>query len=161
MKAMSMRQARRYLKKADPVMAGLVLRLRLQERRGRRNYFQALAVAIINQQLSTKAADAIEGRFRALFAPARFPAPAQVLRKSDCRLRGAGLSYQKIGYLKSLAKLVQAGRIEFKKFAGMDDEAVIAQLTQIKGVGRWTAEMFLMFCLNRPDVFAHGDLGLQ
>lgn len=168
-----------YLKKADKILAGIISQIKLEERKSHKRYFEALVVAIISQQLSTKAADTIEKRFRALFAKGpdlsamssrpngrgrrggKFPAPDRVLKKSDATLRSAGLSFQKISYIKSLAKLVSKGRIDFKIFEKLSDEQIIGKLIEVKGIGRWTAEMFLIFCLNWPDVFSHGDLGLK
>jgi DNA-3-methyladenine glycosylase II len=151
----------RHLQKTDKVLGKIISRIKLKERKAHKRYFESLCVAIINQQLSTKAADTIEKRFIALFNGKEFPKPEQVLRKSDKILRTAGLSFQKISYIKSLAKLVKEKRINFNKFKKLDDEAIIGKLIEVKGIGRWTAEIFLMFCLNRPDVFSHGDLGLK
>jgi DNA-3-methyladenine glycosylase II len=156
-----MLNAQKHLKKVDPILSKIIGRVKLTERKAHKRYFESLCVAIINQQLSGKAAATIEKRFTSLFKGAGFPSPRQVLLKSDAKLRTAGLSFQKIGYIKSLAKLVDAGKINFRKFAKLSDEEIIEILTQVKGIGRWTAEMFLMFCLNRPDVFSHGDLGLK
>jgi DNA-3-methyladenine glycosylase II len=150
-----------HLKKADPILAKIIGKIKLKERKAHKRYFESLCVAIINQQLSGKAAATIEKRFVGLFTGKKFPSPAQVLRKSDTRLRLAGLSFQKISYIKSLASLVEKGEIDFKKFNKLSDEQIILLLTEVKGIGRWTAEMFLMFCLNRPDVFSYGDLGLR
>lgn len=150
-----------HLKKVDPILGEVIAKVVLKERKGHKRYFEALCGAIISQQLSTKAADTIENRFIALFPKTKFPTPQQVLRKSDEKLRSAGLSFQKIGYMKSLASLVVKKEIDFKKFGKMADEEIISRLILVKGIGRWTAEMFLMFCLNRPDVFSHGDLGLK
>jgi len=159
-----------YLKKADPILAKIIGKVKLKERKPHKRYFESLCVSIINQQLSGKAAATIEKRFIALFGR-EFPSAGQVLRKSDAKLRTAGLSFQKIGYIKSLAGLVEKGKIDFRGFSAgggsasggqrLSDEEIISLLTEVKGIGRWTAEMFLMFCLNRPDVFSHGDLGLR
>jgi DNA-3-methyladenine glycosylase II len=150
-----------HLKKADKILAKIIAKVKLKERKSHKRYFESLCVAIINQQLSTKAARTIEKKFVALFPGEKFPKPTQVLRKSDAKLRSAGLSFQKISYIKSLAKLIERGSIDFKKFKKMSDEEIIIALTKVKGIGRWTAEMFLMSCLVRPDVFSHGDLGLK
>lgn len=155
------RTPEQHLKKADKILGKIISQIKLKPRKAHGRYFEALVVSIINQQLSTKAADTIEKRFRLLFGSKKFPSVDQVLKKSDNQLCKAGLSFQKISYIKSLAKLVNKGSIEFKKFAKMSDEDIIGKLVQVKGIGRWTAEMFLMFCLNRPDVFSHGDLGLK
>ena len=166
-----------YLKRADRVLAKIIAKVELKERKSHKRYFESFCVAIINQQLSTKAAATIVKRFIELFDQPRnakdrpkrsrrakhtkFPMPADVLKKSDVQLRKAGLSFQKISYIKSLAKLIEQGSIDFIKFKKMTDEEIIISLTEVKGIGRWTAEMFLMSCLNRPDVFSHGDLGLK
>jgi DNA-3-methyladenine glycosylase II len=150
-----------HLKKADPILAKIIGKIKLKERKPHKRYFEALCVSIINQQLSGKAAATIEKRFIALFPDKKFPKPAQVLKKSDKVLRTAGLSFQKISYIKSLAGLVEKGKIDFGRFTKLTDEEIIGLLTEVKGIGRWTAEMFLIFCLNRPDVFSHGDLGLR
>jgi DNA-3-methyladenine glycosylase II len=153
------KQAVIHLKKVDKILAKVIPKITLKGRKAHKRYFESLVVAIINQQLSTKAADTIEKRFVAIFG--QFPKPEQVLKKSDNTLRKAGLSFQKISYIKSLATLIQQKQINFRGFKKISDEEIIAILTQVKGIGRWTAEMFLMFCLNRPDVFSHGDLGLK
>jgi DNA-3-methyladenine glycosylase II len=123
--------------------------------------FQALARAIIFQQLAGRAAQAIYNRFVAEVGGARFPTPAQVLAAPDRVLRKAGLSRQKALYLKDLAHHVLNGSLNFRRFSSMDDEAIIGQLTRVKGIGRWTAEMFLMFNLWRPDVLPVDDLGFR
>jgi DNA-3-methyladenine glycosylase II len=145
--------------KKDPILYKIITRVKLKQRKAHKRYFESLVVAIINQQLSGKAARTIEKRFVAIFG--KFPKPEQVLTKRDSVLRRAGLSFQKISYIKSLAKLVAKRNIDFKKFGKMADEDIIAKLIEVKGIGRWTAEMFLMSCLGRPDVFSHGDLGLK
>ncbi len=156
-----MKQANRHLKKVDKILAKIISQTELKEHKAHKRYFESLCVAIINQQLSGKAAATIEKKFRNLFGIGKFPEAKQVLRKSDKVLRTAGLSFQKISYIKSLAKLVADNKISFSKFNKLSDEEIIAQLIKVKGIGRWTAEMFLMFCLNRPDVFSNGDLGLK
>jgi len=150
-----------HLKKQDPILAKIIDKIKLEARKPHKRYFETLVVAIINQQLSTKAAATIKKRFVHLFKGVKFPSPEQVLRKSDKALRSAGLSFQKISYIKSLAKLVSKGDIKFNKFTKMADEEIIEQLILVKGIGHWTAEMFLMSALVRPDVFSHGDLGLK
>jgi DNA-3-methyladenine glycosylase II len=148
------------LAKVDKTLRKIIAQVKLKKRKAHKRYFEALAISIINQQLSTKAAATIVKRFIALFGK-KFPQPAQVLKKADKTLRSAGLSFQKISYIKSLAKFIEKKTINFNKFKKLSDEEIIISLTQVKGIGRWTAEMFLMFCLARPDVFSHGDLGLK
>jgi DNA-3-methyladenine glycosylase II len=123
--------------------------------------FQSLAEAIIYQQLSGKAADTILKRFVALFPDAKFPTPADVLKIKTEKLRAAGLSGQKAGYLKDLAAKFEDGTINPKLFRRMDDAGVISHVVAVKGIGEWTAQMFLMFTLRRPDVLPTGDLGIQ
>jgi DNA-3-methyladenine glycosylase II len=123
--------------------------------------FPALARAIIFQQLAGAAATAIHNRVVDQIGGGRFPTPEQLLAATDEQLRAAGLSRGKMAYLRDLAAHVRDGLLNFHRFARMDDEAVIADLTRVKGIGRWTAEMFLMFNLRRPDVLPVDDLGLR
>ncbi len=128
------------------------------------NAFQSLAEAIVYQQLSGKAAATILKRFVALFGnpPAGgFPMPADVLKAKTERLRSAGLSRQKASYLKDLAAKFKDGTINPKKFSTMSDAQIIEHVTAVKGIGEWTAHMFLMFTLGRPDILPTGDLGIQ
>jgi len=125
----------------------------------RRDPFQSLAEAIIYQQLAGSAADAIYGRFVKIYSG--FPEPKQLLATNTAKLRACGLSARKIEYLKDLASHVSDGRLELKLLSSMSDDQVVEQLVQVKGIGRWTAEMFLIFCLGRPDVLPVGDLGLR
>jgi DNA-3-methyladenine glycosylase II len=154
------KQSLKHLAKADPVMAKVIKRVKLKPIKVRGDYFYSLVRAIINQQLSGKAAETILKRFIGLFG-GKFPNTKAVLKMSDRKLRQAGLSFQKISYIKHLARAVHSGSLDFKKIQRMADEEVIASLTEVKGIGRWTAEMFLMFSLNRPNVFSSGDLGLK
>ena len=148
------------LSKKDPVLGVVIRQAKLQAAVPRKNHFQSLVASVISQQLSTKAADTIEQRFVDIFG-GKFPKPHQILRKTDVQLRKAGLSGSKVTYIKNIAEAVTSGSIKFKQLLKADDETVIAELTKIKGIGRWTAEMFLMFSLGRPDIFSHGDLGLK
>lgn len=125
------------------------------------NYFEALVHTIANQQLSGKAAQTILNRMLALFKPGRFPKPQEYLKMSDTKLRVAGLSFSKIAYTKNVARFFIERAKDMKKIHTLSDEAVISMLTEIKGVGVWTAEMFLIFSLGRKDVFSYGDLGLR
>jgi DNA-3-methyladenine glycosylase II len=150
-----------YLKNADPVLATVIEGVTLKPIRPKQNYFEALASEIISQQLSGRVADVMEARFRALFPGVRFPDPSAVLSTTDEAIRTAGISYSKISYIKNLARATEEGALDKRRIKQLPDEDIIALLTQIKGVGRWTAEMFLMFTLGRPDVFSYGDLGLK
>ncbi len=123
--------------------------------------FQALAESIIYQQLSGKAAGTILQRFIALYPGKKFPAPTEVLKTRVPKLRSAGLSGQKAAYLKDLAAKFADGTIDPKRFPRMSDEEIIEHVTAVKGIGEWTAQMFLMFTLHRPDILPTGDLGVQ
>src|SRR3954471_7304553 len=150
-------KARRHLARRDPILRDL---MRAHgpcglSARQHTDPFKALIRAIVGQQLSTKAAATIFARFEALYPS--FPTPAQVIATPDDRLRGVGLSSQKLGYLRDLCERIQTGALRLDELDRMNDEGVIATLTQVKGVGRWTAEMFLIFRLLRPDVLPVGD----
>ncbi len=122
--------------------------------------FIALLSAIVSQQLSVKAADTIWGRFEALFKDG-IPTAKAVLKLSDDKLRSVGLSYQKAGYLKNIATFSIEQTLDYKLLKKKTDDELVEYLVQIKGVGRWTVEMLLMFSLNREDVFPKDDLGIQ
>jgi len=156
------REARAYLRRVDPIMAGVIRQVgpyRPNLRRGR-SHFHDLVRSIVYQQLSGKAAGTIHGRVVALF-PRKHVDPARLLRLSDESLRGAGLSRQKVAYLRDLADKVHTGAVPLHRVGRMTDDAIIEHLVQVKGVGRWTAQMFLMFRLGRPDVLPELDLGIQ
>lgn len=157
------RQAVRRLSEADPVLGGLIRQVGpcgLGMTR-RNHYFAALVEAIIYQQLTAKAAARILARFRSLYPSRRFPAPEDVERTPESDLRGVGLSSQKISYVKDLARQVRNGSFPLQRLSAMDDAELIRRLTEIKGIGHWTAEMFLIFCLGRPDVLPTTDLGIR
>jgi len=122
-------------------------------------YFMLLK-AIVSQQLSVKAADTIWNRFLDLFN-GRYPQPEHLLRLNDDRLRSAGLSFQKAGYLKNIASFAINQTLDYSQLRKKNDEQLIEYLVQIKGVGRWTVEMVMMFGLGRPNVFPKDDLGIQ
>lgn len=123
--------------------------------------FNALIRAIVYQQLSGKAARTILDRFLALYPKSRFPMPQELLDTPDAKLRSAGLSAQKAGYLYDLAAKFLDGTVNPKRFKTMTDAQVYEHVVQVKGVGPWTTDMFLMFTLGRPDVLPTGDLGIQ
>lgn len=153
-------KARRLLVRRDPVIAGLIKRhgpCGLADRQ-HEDAFSALTHAIISQQLSTKAAATIARRFDALFDGR--PTAAAIARLTDDQLRAVGLSSQKIRYMRDLSEKVADGSVPLDKVNELTDEDVILSLTQVKGIGRWTAEMFLMFRLHRPDVLPVDDLGI-
>ncbi|HSA83832.1 MAG TPA: DNA-3-methyladenine glycosylase [Patescibacteria group bacterium] len=145
----------------DPVLKKLVKKYpapKFEDRSA--NFFYELIESIISQQLSIKAADTIFARFQTLFGK-KFPTPTQVLALDDEKIRACGMSYAKVSYVKSVANAFVSELIDVAKIKKQSDEDVIAELTQIKGIGRWTAEMILIFTLKRPDVFSLGDLGLR
>jgi DNA-3-methyladenine glycosylase II len=153
-------RARRILARRDPVIRDL---MRVHgdcglARAQRTDPFRALLHAIIAQQLSTKAAATIEGRFAALFDGR--PTAAAIAATADERLRAVGISPQKLRYIRDLCARTLDGSLSLDGLSGLPDEEVIAALTSVKGIGRWTAEMFLMFRLHRPDVLPLGDLGI-
>jgi len=123
--------------------------------------FQALCESIIYQQISNSAATSILRRFVALFPNTTFPSPEDVIKIKTEKLRGAGLSGQKAAYLKDLAAKFKDGTINPKLFSTMSDAEIIEHVVAVKGIGEWTAHMFLMFTLARPDVLPTGDLGIQ
>jgi len=123
--------------------------------------FEDLVGAVISQQLSWKAADSIFNRFKAVFSTDKFPDPQLVLDTEELILKDTGLSYAKVKYIHNVARAFVEKQLEVTKIREMTDEEVIAVLTQVKGIGRWSAEMILITTLNRPDVFSIGDLGLR
>jgi len=125
-----------------------------------RDPFEALCMSIASQQLSTKAADTIFRRFCDLF-PARKPTPERVMTLSDDEIRAVGFSRPKVTFIKDLAAHVLDGRLDLKGLRKHPDDEVMRQLVAVKGIGRWTAEIFLMFRLGRPDIFPADDLGLM
>jgi 3-methyladenine DNA glycosylase/8-oxoguanine DNA glycosylase len=127
----------------------------------REDPYEILVLSIVHQQISMKAAATIAGRVRALTPGEDFPTPDEFASLSDADLRGAGLSRQKMGYLRDLAARVTDGRLDLRALRRLDDEAAIAALTQVKGIGVWTAQMALIFHLDRLDVWPADDLGLQ
>ena len=132
---------------------------RLELREGG-THFQALCRSIVFQQLSGKAAGTIHARFQALF-PGGEPTPERLVNLSDEQLRGVGLSRQKTLYLRDLSQKILDGSLPLDEIESMTDDEVIDHLVQVKGIGRWTAQMFLMFRLGRPDVLPELDLGIQ
>jgi DNA-3-methyladenine glycosylase II len=154
----------KHFQKVDPVLYDVVRQLdgasdRLTPTK-KDDYFTDLCEAIINQQLSEKAGSTIYKRFVALF-PRGKVFPEALIALSDETIRGVGTSWNKVRFLKSLARNVIAGEIHFSSFETLSDEEVVVELTKLHGIGPWTAEMFLMFSLGRPDVFSLGDVGLK
>jgi DNA-3-methyladenine glycosylase II len=157
-------QAARHLSKNDRKLAPIIQRVGPCTIAPRRDYFPSLCRAIFAQQLSTKVAATLVNRFRDQF-PRRLPTPPLLrerLRSDNGQfMRACGLSKQKAGYLLDLAEHFAERRIDTRKLRKMSDQEVIDALVEVKGIGRWTAEMFLIFTLNRPDVLPVDDLGLR
>jgi DNA-3-methyladenine glycosylase II len=158
-------EALAHLRDADDTLAGLIERygeLDLEARRRGRppDAYGALLRSIVGQQLSTKAARSIFNRLLELFG-GRTPTPQELLDADPEAVRGVGLSRAKVAYLRSLAEHVITGELELDRLGELSDERVSAELTAVKGLGQWTADMFLIFHLGRPDVLAVGDLGVR
>ena len=155
-----------HLKRSDPVLAQVIAAVgRLPDagagRPDKDDHYGALVRAIAGQQLSVKAARAIYGRLTDRFG-GRPPTPSEILADEPEELRAAaGLSRAKVSYLRSLAEHVLSGELELERLEQLDDDTVLAELTAVKGLGEWSAHMFLMFQLGRPDVLAPGDLGIR
>ena len=155
-------RARRVLMRRDPVLARIISKHgACGLKTGREgDIFCGLLQAIVSQQLSKQAAATIYGRVLALVPNAGPPTPEAFLPISDEALRGAGLSRPKLGYLRDLSRKMLDGAVNTTGLGSMTDEEIIQELTKIKGIGRWTVEMLLIFRLARPDVFPAGDLGI-
>ena len=151
-------EARAALAAADPVMAQLTARYEGEGLVGQGDAFLSLARSIVGQQISVRAADSIWARLEASVGTV---APPEVAARSEETLRGAGLTRQKAAYLRDIAAGFVSGRIEPERWQGAGDEAVIADLLTLRGVGRWTAEMVLIFHLQRPDVLPLADIGVR
>jgi DNA-3-methyladenine glycosylase II len=154
-----MRKALIHLKKCDPVLRKIIKRIGPCNMRFRPPEFHSLAEAIVYQQLNGKAAVAIFKRFTALAGEPL--TPQGIIKLSDAQMRSAGLSKQKSSYLKDLAAKTAAGSVDFCRLAELPDAEVIEHLTQVKGIGVWTAQMFLMFTLKRENVLPTGDFGVR
>lgn len=160
--ATSHRSAVAHLRRVDPVLGEIIAKVRKAPPPPRRagTHYDALVRAIIYQQLSGKAAGTIHRRFCELY-PNKRPRAHLVLATSDEALRGAGLSRQKIAYLRDLSARVVDGSLPLAHLGRLPDDAIIEHLVRVKGIGRWTVQMFLMFRLGRPDVLPELDLGIQ
>ncbi len=161
-----MRRAIRHLQQADPVMAGIIERIGPFKMRYREPSFDAMARSIVFQQLHGKAAATIFERVRCACLNGSVPSgdgltPASILALSETQLRTCGLSRQKLSYLRDLAQRTTSGEIDFSRLPEMSDEDVIEHLTRVKGIGVWSAQMFLMFALRRPNVMPTADYGIN
>ena len=154
------KQAHRHLRASDPVMKAMIDAVGPFTLRFERNRFGMLVRSIVSQQISTSAARSIGSRLRQLVGPGGFTA-ANLIRFDGDQLRSVGLSGQKASYMADLASKVNDGTVNLGQIGRLSDERIVEQLTQVKGIGHWTAQMFLIFALGRPDVFPHGDLGVR
>jgi len=154
-----MRAAISHLKKSDPIMRGIIARVGPCRIEYGPPEFHSLAEAIVYQQLNGKVAVTIFKRFAALAGDP--VTPNGILKLNESQLRSVGLSKQKSSYLRDMAERAARGELDFSKLHELSDEEVINHLTQVKGVGTWTAQMFLMFTLRRPNVLPTGDFGVQ
>jgi DNA-3-methyladenine glycosylase II len=164
--ARSQKAAVEELRAADPIMAGLidmcgVISSPPRKKADPQEHYGALLHAVVNQQLSVKAGAAIYGRLTERFG-GQTPTPEQLLEDDPEELRlAAGLSRSKVGFMRSLAEHILSGELELERLDQLSDEDVMAELVAVKGIGEWTAHMFLMSHLHRPDVMAPGDLGIR
>ena len=154
-----MRKAILHLKKADPVLCAIIERVGPYRMEYGDPTFHSLAESILYQQLNGKAAVVIFNRFTE--AAGDPVTPEGILKLSDAQMRAIGLSKQKTAYLRDLAQKTKDGLLNFERLADLSNEEVIEHLTQVKGIGVWTAHMFLMFTLKRPDILPTGDYGIQ
>jgi len=154
-----MRKAVNHLKKSDPILRAIIERVGPCRMEFGEPEFSSVAESIVYQQLNGKAAETIFDRFAALAGDPL--TPEGILKLSDDQLRSVGLSKQKSAYLKDLSAKTAAGLLDFSRLPQLTDDEVIEHLTQVKGVGVWTAHMFLMFSLGRPNVLPTGDYGVQ
>jgi DNA-3-methyladenine glycosylase II len=157
----SLKEGAAALARKDPALGRWIRLIGPLDFRPRPGRFHSLCRAIISQQLSAAAARSIHGRFIRLFTPTRRPTPRRLLDIRPRRLKRCGLSEKKVLYLRELARAFEGGPLRRRRFASMENEKVIELLIPLPGIGRWTAEMFLIFCLGRPDIFSMGDLALR
>lgn len=156
-----LQKAIQHFKKNDPVLFSFYKKGVIKELKPikKDQYFLNLCESIVYQQLSGKAAQTIYSRFEKLFSKKEIT-PKKILNISDDKLRSVGLSQQKSKYIKDLARHVQSKSLDFNDFEKLSNEEILDRLVQVKGIGPWTAEMFLMFSMGRPNVFSKGDLGI-
>jgi len=160
---MKVKKIKSHFKKVDPVIYRIILEMKLEvlkQSKRPANYFSKLCREIIAQQLGSKSARAIVNRFDNLFVSKKINSKS-VLALSDKDLRNVGMSWSKASYIKNLAEKVKSKKVKLNNLHELDDEQVIKELTKVKGIGRWTGEMFLIFTLGKEDIFSHGDFGLK
>ena len=150
-----------HVAKNDPILAPIIKSAGLPTFSPHNNYYGSLVDSIISQQLSVKAAASIEQRFRQLFQSDDFPPPEQILTKDIEQLRSVGLSRAKALYIRDLAQHITQGNLKLNTLSKLTNEEIVQELTAVKGIGEWTAHMFLIFCVGRLDVLPTGDLGIR
>lgn len=155
-----LRKGAGYLSAHDKILTPVIAQYGLAQITPNKDYYQELVDSIISQQLSVHAAHSIEGRFRELFG-GRFPTPEEILSTDVESLRAIGFSYAKGRYVLDLAQHIIDGSVKFDHLDVLSNEEIIKELTAVKGIGEWTVHMFLIFCMGRLDVLAHGDLGIK
>jgi len=160
-KPLSIKKAVKYLRQSDPELIPLLDAFKIQDLQPETDYFKSLTRSIVYQQLSGKAAKTILDRFILLYKDKSYPTPVDVINIDHEKLRSVGLSNSKAQYIKNIAHAFLDNPDTYDSLEKMDDQDIIDTLITIKGVGPWTAQMFLMFTLNRPDVFPVTDLGVQ
>ncbi|MDP1721944.1 MAG: DNA-3-methyladenine glycosylase [Candidatus Gottesmanbacteria bacterium] len=156
------RKVQNHFQSIDPILFSVASIIMLENRNARpaEDYFVSLCENIIGQQLSGKVSDVIFSRFEKLF-PTKIITPRTVMKLSEEKLRTTGMSWSKTRFIRDLAQQVLVKSVQLDQLAQLSDHEVIAELTKVKGIGPWTAEMFLMFTLGREDIFSYGDLGLK
>ena len=154
------RKGIRHLKKNDPILARIIGKARPVKFELDDDHYEAIVGSIIFQQLAGSAARAILNRFKDLYGGS-LPSPREYLSTDESRLRSSGLSPQKISYIKDLAERIESGRLDLKRLEELSDDEAMRELDDVRGIGRWTAEMFLLFKLGRTDVLPVDDLGLR
>jgi DNA-3-methyladenine glycosylase II len=160
LKSAQLPTALQHLKQADSILAAVIDQIGPFAMKTQKSGYEVLVQAVISQQISTAAARTIRLRLQALM-PEQKILPEALQQLSDEQLNQIGISRQKLSYLRDLTRCTLEGIIEFRRISRANDEYAIAELTQVRGIGRWTAQMYLMFSLGRPDVFAPDDLGLK
>jgi DNA-3-methyladenine glycosylase II len=160
MDTLTVRRAKRHLCSADPLLAAVIRRVGTFALKPEPGGYEILVRSILSQQISTAAARTIRGRLQEMLPGGRI-CPEAIQAMSDADLQQAGISSQKRSYLRDLTARTLDGSVNFRRLACRADEDAIAELIQVKGIGRWTAQMYLIFSLGRPDVFAPDDLGLR
>jgi DNA-3-methyladenine glycosylase II len=158
---LSLTEADQFLIKKDPEVIPLINSFELEVRPVELNYFRSLIRSIIFQQLNGKVANVIFDRFISLFSNNKFPGPQDVINMGNDQMRSAGISNPKIKYIKNIAEAFLNNSINTTNFKNLSNQDIMEQLILIKGVGPWTAQMFLMFTLKRSDIFPTGDLGVR